>query len=312
MSFGGWSVDRFKEPTEEYICAICREVYKDAVSVNCGHTFCKKCLDQSLFSNRSCPTCRVYVDVSVPSFYARKKIEELSCHCEYHEKGCSVVSSLLAMVQHEPLCPFKPVPCLKCSQLIDYNQQENHHTMECTHRMIECEDCKESIPYHSNHGHIMVCPEVDSVCSYCDWTGKRGEHHELMCEEVPVSCRYQKYGCMLMTRRKDILEHEDTNHTELICRTLDKFMAHSERHRLSQLQEGPFRVRGHPHRLYLCSDLNNHNCQLCNRRIKSIQQKFLGYHCASGCNYMVCVECLGTHRMYKSRMNVGEAILLGL
>jgi len=55
----GFSVAWFIEtPDEEWICAICRDVFEDPVCTPCGHSFCTACLDRSLANDDRCPTCR--------------------------------------------------------------------------------------------------------------------------------------------------------------------------------------------------------------------------------------------------------------
>ena len=43
------------------ICHVCTELLCAPISLPCGHTFCKVCLDKWLPTNRTCPTCRAAV-----------------------------------------------------------------------------------------------------------------------------------------------------------------------------------------------------------------------------------------------------------
>ncbi|KAL9642583.1 hypothetical protein ABK040_011148 [Willaertia magna] len=42
----------------EMKCGICLNIYMEPVTLQCGHTFCKKCLYDWLIKNQSCPYCR--------------------------------------------------------------------------------------------------------------------------------------------------------------------------------------------------------------------------------------------------------------
>ncbi|XP_017287537.1 E3 ubiquitin-protein ligase TRIM39 isoform X3 [Kryptolebias marmoratus] len=43
-------------------CSICMETFTDPVTTPCGHSFCKKCLDISMFMNSMCPLCKKYLN----------------------------------------------------------------------------------------------------------------------------------------------------------------------------------------------------------------------------------------------------------
>jgi|AntAceMinimDraft_12_1070368.scaffolds.fasta_scaffold112521_1 hypothetical protein len=42
---------------DSHVCLICREVYTDAFSTLCGHTFCFRCVTSHLEHTRTCPCC---------------------------------------------------------------------------------------------------------------------------------------------------------------------------------------------------------------------------------------------------------------
>ena len=42
---------------EEFQCAICWQLMYKPVTTPCGHTFCKKCLEQALEQKRQCILC---------------------------------------------------------------------------------------------------------------------------------------------------------------------------------------------------------------------------------------------------------------
>ena len=39
-------------------CPVCLNIFKDPVSLPCGHTFCRECSKHSLSSDKRCPVCR--------------------------------------------------------------------------------------------------------------------------------------------------------------------------------------------------------------------------------------------------------------
>ena len=52
-------LDNFRELAETQLqCAVCSELFVEAVSVNCGHTFCHYCISQWKKKKANCPVCR--------------------------------------------------------------------------------------------------------------------------------------------------------------------------------------------------------------------------------------------------------------
>lgn len=52
-------------------CAICHEVYVTSTTLNCGHTFCKDCIDIWKGRNSNCPNCRG----EITSFVSNKDMD---------------------------------------------------------------------------------------------------------------------------------------------------------------------------------------------------------------------------------------------
>ena len=52
-------------------CSICLETLNDKCTLNCNHSFCKKCVDEWLQkNNKTCPNCRSLIQ----SYYNNDKI----------------------------------------------------------------------------------------------------------------------------------------------------------------------------------------------------------------------------------------------
>jgi E3 ubiquitin-protein ligase RNF8 len=47
-------------------CAVCSELFVEAVSVNCGHTFCTHCIAEWRKKKNNCPVCRTDIRASAP------------------------------------------------------------------------------------------------------------------------------------------------------------------------------------------------------------------------------------------------------
>ena len=313
MAFGGWSSDRFTVPMDDFICAICREVYRNAVSNPCGHTFCETCLRQSIRQVRQCPSCRIPIPPSVPAFSLRLAIQNSPIHCENHEYGCGVVCLLQDMTAHQQLCEFQHKPCDECNEQVQTNQLEHHQTHLCVYRLVACRQCQATVSFHEQESHIVTsCGQTSQTCDLCDWKGVREDAHLLVCPFVVVACKYKAYGCDVEQARNQMPAHEESSHTDCLCRTIDRVHQSMDQFQMAHLQEGPFRVAGHPHRVYLCSDLQTESCSFCQQPIKVVQTNAFGYTCGLNCSFFVCIECVGQRRLYKSKRSLADTILLVL
>jgi len=74
-------MDNFRELAEnQLMCVVCSEVFVDAVSVNCGHTFCDHCITEWRKKKNNCPVCRANIKsinpVKVLDEYSDKVYEQ--------------------------------------------------------------------------------------------------------------------------------------------------------------------------------------------------------------------------------------------
>merc|ERR1712025_1530588 len=58
-------MDNFRELAETQLqCAVCSELYVEATSINCGHTFCNYCITEWMKKKANCPVCRTDIKQS--------------------------------------------------------------------------------------------------------------------------------------------------------------------------------------------------------------------------------------------------------
>jgi len=55
-------------------CTICLTIMKEAVSTDCGHSYCNSCITDSRKVNKNCPICRHVIEKITPNFVLRKLI----------------------------------------------------------------------------------------------------------------------------------------------------------------------------------------------------------------------------------------------
>uniref|UniRef100_A0A4W5N4A2 Uncharacterized protein n=1 Tax=Hucho hucho TaxID=62062 RepID=A0A4W5N4A2_9TELE len=197
---------------EELICAVCRDIFVEPVTLPCGHNYCEGCVKQLKRS-----------EVEVENINAEGGFERL-CLCY--------------------TCPLCLAPCdstlnLKKNVVLN-NIIEKYHSkrasgVDCTvckgeQRMVaekSCVSCKESyctvhiIPHLENavlRQHVLVSPMGDTgrLCK------EHGKEQELYCEtdQTPL-CAY----CMLPAEAK----HRDGHNVVKLADALDTLRASLER-----------------------------------------------------------------------------------
>ncbi|XP_065836502.1 E3 ubiquitin-protein ligase TRAF7-like isoform X2 [Oscarella lobularis] len=110
-------------PSQSLACPICRQIFTEPViSVQCGHTFCRRCV----VSSSRCPVDEIAhkpVDLVV-NRAIQSQIEELAIYCRYglkrsesdsnfvvDDEGCCETVRFGRRDEHESVCPHAFVPC---------------------------------------------------------------------------------------------------------------------------------------------------------------------------------------------------------
>lgn len=63
---------------EDLSCSVCTELFYDAVTLGCSHTFCKHCIVQWKQRNNVCPMCRVIIKTETPTILINNLVEKVS------------------------------------------------------------------------------------------------------------------------------------------------------------------------------------------------------------------------------------------
>ena len=125
-------VDLSKREAKHLICSICLNIYDNAITTECGHTFCRQCLHKWIEDNHSvCPECRkefsrkrsnelAVNDISVfilNHVFSRNLkinaiINELYLKCDFDFNGCQEFIELGLFQTHLKNCEHRF--CKKC------------------------------------------------------------------------------------------------------------------------------------------------------------------------------------------------------
>ncbi|XP_065901480.1 TNF receptor-associated factor 6-like [Dysidea avara] len=138
MAAGGYDYSFTTDVPDRLVCKICQLASRDPhLSVCCGHTFCKTCVDQTKTSDHTaCPMCR---NEEFPSFRNLEKdrdVKGLTIYCTNHEEGCTWEGEIRNLQNHEEVCPYEIAHCqfhnIGCKEKVQrqYLKQHNKENAE--------------------------------------------------------------------------------------------------------------------------------------------------------------------------------------
>lgn len=200
---------------EELTCSVCLDIYRNPVSLGCGHSFCEECIQgvlrsqhcpQGLFSCPLCSTLEAPPTKLQPNIQLRSIVqkfldtseqsaaleEELRRQVECEEKGESSYFH-----DEEILCDFcleNPQPavktCMNCETSLCQAHLGKHSTKAFLTSHVLVEPCDARVLAErrcSQHGKLLECYCVtDSVCvcMLCCATSSHRSHEIISVEEA--------------------------------------------------------------------------------------------------------------------------------
>ncbi|XP_073435962.1 E3 ubiquitin/ISG15 ligase TRIM25-like [Dendrobates tinctorius] len=208
---------------EELNCSICLEVYRDPVTLRCGHNFCRKCIDQLLGTQDqagvyTCPDCRKRF-TSRPSVVRNNTLHNISEL--FHSSEAETSSDRVYCVYCD--LPVEAVKtCLQCEtsmcerHLRNHNRSVQHILLDPTASLEnrKCAIHKKILDYY--------CAEDSAfICSSCGLREHQGHQVELLDELVKKK----------QEELRNVLEkvNSKTEQTEEIIRNLYKDVAKIQR-----------------------------------------------------------------------------------
>nr|XP_033772947.1 E3 ubiquitin-protein ligase COP1 isoform X1 [Geotrypetes seraphini] len=69
-------MNSYEDKSNDFVCPICFDMIEEAYMTKCGHSFCYKCIHQSLEDNNRCPKCNYVVD-NIDHLYPNFLVNEL-------------------------------------------------------------------------------------------------------------------------------------------------------------------------------------------------------------------------------------------
>ena len=240
VGYGGYNPNYFfNEPSPGKkipICSSCSGIVRESHHVvECGHVFCKKCLDNL----SSCPEDGLmFQDIKIEKMkQTDKHILQRKIHCPLAGRNCDWRGKLSELDGHIKRCLFIQIKCLNGCPIVYSRTEHESHELSCTAKQQECKYC----------GHMMVgrelivheskeCPETPMECPYhCDRSVvPRKEYEKHINEQCPamiIQCPFLKYGCYTALTKLEMnlhVEKDQSRHLGYVCDKVSQLESENE------------------------------------------------------------------------------------
>ncbi|KAF7542309.1 hypothetical protein G7Z17_g11689 [Cylindrodendrum hubeiense] len=201
--FDMYSLTYVEDPDVNLLCPICHDPLVDPVTTPCDHTFCYRCLRQSIYSSPSGTACPIDRDHLVwPNCFSaarlvRTQLNNLMVKCPYHGRGCKEELRREVVESHATTeCRFKDFTCpgADCDKTLRSKPTDD----TCPHVEIKCSYCQTGIEAPDRDFHMLSCAMTKTRCEACWRLVRRrqmGSHQESECDGIVIACPYQEFGC---------------------------------------------------------------------------------------------------------------------
>ena len=226
---GGYEYQFVDTPSDTLVCKICQYVSREPyLSLCCGHTFCKSCLEGAKRATTiidACPICRDEDFVTVFNKQANRIVRNLSVFCTNKKKGCEwqgEVNKIANHLKNSDACQFENMTCPNdCGMCLQRQYLSSHIEDECMCRKVDCQYCHITGEHQFVvSGHKEQCPKFPVPCpNKCgaDNTPREyiGEHRKV-CPLEEVTC---PNDCGTTLQRQYLTTHikVECPHLEIDC-----------------------------------------------------------------------------------------------
>ncbi|KJE94942.1 tnf receptor-associated factor 7 [Capsaspora owczarzaki ATCC 30864] len=175
-------------PSEKLYCGMCGKIFTDPVIAQCGHTFCRHCVEHAP-AGRGCPTHKMQLSKSVllPNLTVSEQIGDLLIYCRYRLKRLAhSVNFGLQSVNGDT----------SSADAISIASTTNGDPAGATYELDDA-GCPLTVKLSQRHDHESTCDYAPTRCpnsTQCPIVLKRDlETHLQICEHTP--CAHRARGC---------------------------------------------------------------------------------------------------------------------
>ncbi|XP_068062334.1 probable E3 ubiquitin-protein ligase MID2 isoform X1 [Anomalospiza imberbis] len=186
----------------ELTCPICLELYQEPMSLSCGHNFCRRCIDEVLYSQcrRTCPTCRADLGFTLElrNFKLGNIVEAFKATISKGQeaRGESLQQDQAAEEKTDvdpcEQCLDGPQPavktCLICEASLCQAHLSKHNARDFhqEHILVEVGTGRAEERRCRDHGKLLECyclREEMCICVLCSITGDHKGHEVITMKE---------------------------------------------------------------------------------------------------------------------------------
>ena len=188
-TLGDFELVNESQAAEDYYCPVCLSLMNEPHLTNCGHRFCKGCIEPIYHGERKCPICQEPGFKIMPDRDIERRIKELKIRCANHQKGCDWTGK---RVNHD-----------------------NHLLKQCDYHSVDCKlevfGCKEKVLRRDQAAHISdnIIRHMTMIVEQYDTKQKEYEN-QLGEKEAKISQLEQRINdfeatfCSELERKSDI------------------------------------------------------------------------------------------------------------
>jgi hypothetical protein len=222
-SMGGYNEHIFVKGQNiaDFVCSICMDVVREPMETECGHLFCKTCvekfLDRSGGKEVQCPMkCQSISRSTIRPLgpFTKRTLMSFKVVCEYQGNGCDWTGVLKDLTDtHLPQCTFSTVQCSGCMKKLLSRDFQKHAESFCEYRIVPCEFCQAQCLFRDIADHLAsACDKAPRPCIHadCDYVGPKSEltAHMVSCVHKLERCRFSAYGCHAKYKESEMGQHE--------------------------------------------------------------------------------------------------------
>ena len=206
-------------------CQICKEIPLNPITCkNCETIYCNECLN-----NNNIKKCNINCERFEKkdlSNLLKKLLSKIKLRCYFYESGCEEIILFKNFINHIKNCEYSEYICSNCQFfgnkrqcIIHYLTKENliindnKKNINDNNKIINCEFCKERIPFNSYLEHKnLYCTEIVEECNECKIYYKRTKlinHSKIECLNNQIE--YYKNIVNFQQDTINMLEIENSN-----------------------------------------------------------------------------------------------------
>ncbi len=162
---------KFVEEPAPLLCPVCKKVFAEPIiSVKCGHTFCKVCIEGLVNAGKRCPLDDQGCDAVqlVLNLAIMGQLADLKIHCCYGIRPSGTSAGVTSGSSRDKEVEYEVDPD-GCPEQIRLGQRLEHED-NCTYALVECPVAGEGcglVRKRDLERHMEICASVP--CPYADF-----------------------------------------------------------------------------------------------------------------------------------------------